>query len=377
MKHILRVSSSFVGASSLSLFVCFGCFALIGPNLLKAQTSNPPVDSTQMVESSWVVLPSLFYSPRTKIGGGGSVRFFPRRPMNVRPSSISATAIYTAKKQLILSIVPDLFFDGGRRRFFANALYLDFPDVFYGIGNDQPLSDSESYTARTSSLLLSGEQKVRPNLSLGLQTWLRHENVTETDSMGVLFDGSLPGSTRGTATGLGTFFRWDTRNNFFYTSDGLYIRGAWMFFGSALGGDFRFSRASFDIRRFIPIGWRHIIALRGYTQAVEGNAPFQLMPNVGGRDLMRGYREGRYRDNVMAVLQAEYRVYIWGPIGAALFASAGDLQRRYSALGSEKIIFAGGPGLRLLINEEGLNFRVDYGIGRDGGAFYFTLGEAF
>ena len=43
----------------------------------------------------------------------------------------------------------------------------------------------------------------------------------------------------------------------------------------------------------------------------------------------------------------------------------------------KKLIFAGGPGIRFLLNEEGLNFRIDYGYGRDGGSFYFTLGEAF
>ncbi len=373
MIHFFNLSNLF---RSAALFIGFTALFVVLP--VKAQDNAVPLaDTTNYVASSWVVLPSLFYSPKTKIGGGGSVRYFPKRVAGVRPSSISASAIYTAKKQLILSLVPDLFFNNGRRRFYASALYLNFPDVFYGIGNDLPLSESESYTARTSSLLLSGEQEVWPNLSLGLQTWLRYEKVTETDSLGILFSGELPGSTRGTATGAGLFFRWDTRDNYFYTSEGLYIRGAWMSFGSALSGDFKFNRVSLDIRHFMPIGWRHIIALRAYTQAVEGTAPFQLLPQAGGRSLLRGYPEGRFRDNVMAMLQAEYRLVVWGPVGFVVFGSVGDLQRRYSALGSEKLLYAGGPGLRLMINEEGLNFRVDYGIGQDGGAFYFTLGEAF
>ncbi len=347
------------------------------PKVGHAQSGSTVADSALYVKSSWVVLPSLFYSPRTKLGGGGSVRYFPKRKLGVRPSSIAASFVYTARKQLVLSFVPDLFFDEGRRRFFASALYLNFPDVFYGIGNDTPRSASEAYTARTTSLLLSGEQRIRPNLNLGLQTWYRFEKITDTDSTGVLVTRDLAGSEPGNATGAGLFLRWDTRDNFFYTTNGLYVRGSWMFFGDALGGDFRFSRATLDVRRFIPIGWRHVIALRGYTRAVEGNAPFQLLPQVGGRSLMRGYPESRYRDNVLAVLQAEYRLIVMGPIGFVVFGSVGDLQRRYSALGSEKLVFAGGTGVRLLINEEGLNFRVDYGVGRDGGAFYFTLGEAF
>ncbi len=351
------------------------------PCCLVTQVSNAQssaeADSALYVKSSWVVLPSLFYSPKTKLGGGGSVRYFPKRKLGVRPSSVSASFVYTARKQLVLSLVPDLFFDGGRRRFFASALYLNFPDVFFGIGNDAPSLESEGYTARTTSLLLSGEQQIRPNLNLGLQTWYRFEKITETDSTGLLATGTLPGSMPGNATGAGLFFRWDTRDNFFYTTDGLYVRGAWMFFGDALGGDYRFSRASMDIRKFWPIGWRHVIAARAYTQAVEGTAPFQLLPQVGGRSLMRGYPEGRYRDNVLAVIQAEYRLIVMGPIGFVVFGSVGDLQRRYDALGSENLVLAGGTGIRLLINEEGLNFRVDYGVGRDGGAFYFTLGEAF
>ena len=340
-------------------------------------SSEAEADSIVWVERSWVVLPSLFYSPRTKIGGGGSVRFFPRYEAGTRPSSVQAAFVYTARKQMIVSLVPDFFFDSGRRRIFASALYLNFPDTFYGIGNDAPLSASEPYTARTASLLISGEQEVRPNLSLGLQTWLRRERITEVEEGGFLDTTPVTGIETGTAVGAGFFFRWDTRNNYFYTTSGTYIRGAWMFFEPTIGSDYRFSRISMDMRRFVSIDWRHALAFRLYTQAVEGDAPFQLFPQVGGNALLRGYPEGRYRDQLMAVLQAEYRLYVWGPISFTLFAAAGDLQRRFSDLGSDRLILSGGPGLRLLINEEGLNFRVDYGIGRDGGAFYFTLGEAF
>ncbi len=374
MKIYPRVHFPFLFAALFFYSICFST------NRSQAQSSSI-ADSSGYVKSSWVVLPSLFYTPKTGIGGGGAVRYFPKRHASVRPSSISASAVYTAKKQLILSLVPDIFFDGGKKRVFASILFLDFPDLFYGVGNDAPLTDSETYTARTASFLVSGEQEVLPRFSLGLQGWLRYESVREPESPdtspGVLFAGELPGSKKGTAVGLGTFFRWDTRNNYFYTSNGTYVRGAVMFFGDAFGGDYKFRRYSLDIRKYFPIGWRHVIALRSYTRAVDGVTPFQLLPQIGGRELMRGYPEGRYRDNVMQTLQAEYRLLVYGPIGFVTFVSVGDLQPRFSDLGSEKLIFAAGPGLRFLINEEGLNFRIDYGIGRDGGSFYFTLGEAF
>ena len=359
--------------------IVLACLLLMAciPNTHAQSSSEEEQDSTVWVDRSWVVLPSLFYSPRTKLGGGGSVRFFPRRPAGTRPSSVQAAFVYTARRQLILSLIPDFFFDQGRRRITVSALYLRFPDTFYGIGNDAPLDAAEAYTARTVSLLFSGEQEVRPNFSLGIQTWLRHENVTEVEEDGFLDIAAPTGVEKGTAVGAGMFFRWDTRNNYFYTTLGTYIRGSLMLFGPAIGSSYRFSRMSLDVRRFIPLSWRHLVALRFSTQAVEGDAPFQLLPQIGGNSLLRGYRQGRYADNLFAVLQAEYRLYVWGPFSFAAFVAAGDVQRRVSDLGSDPLILSAGPGIRFLLNEEGLNFRVDYGIGRDGGAFYFTLGEAF
>ena len=351
---------------------------LIGPTRsTQGQAPSAQPDSIEWVDPSWTALPSLFYSPRTKLGGGGSVRYFPRRRVGTRPTNIQFSFIYTARKQLVVSLVPDLFFREKRKRLYISALYLDFPDVFFGIGNDLPRSASESFTSQIASFLVSGEQEIAPNLSLGLQSWIRYEQVSERQEGGFLETGNLVGTDKGTAVGLGTFFRWDTRDNFFYTNHGTYFRGSVMVFPEEIGSDYRFSRITFDVRRFVPLSWRYVVAVRSYTQASTGDTPFQLLPQIGGRSLMRGYAEGRYKHNVLSVVQAELRAFVWGPFGAVVFGSLGDVQQRFSGLGSDTLIAGGGGGLRLLINDEGLNFRVDYGIGRDGGRMYFTLGEAF
>ena len=354
-------------------FLFSWCLAAANQNPLYSQTHS--ADSTIWVERSWTALPSLFYSPRTKLGGGGSVRFFPRRLQGTRPTNIQFSFIYTARRQMVISLVPDLYFRKKQRRLFASILYLDFPDVFYGIGNDT--STSEGYTSRTVSFLLSGEQEIMPDLSLGLQTWIRRERVTEVKEGGILADSTLAGSTKGTAVGTGMFLRWDTRDNFFNTYRGVFIRGSWMPFSPVLGSDYTFSRTTIDVRGFIPLNWRYVFAMRSYNQAASGTTPFQLLPQIGGRSLMRGYAEGRFRHQVLSVFQAELRAYVWGPFGAVIFGSLGDVQQRIGDLGSDPPIAAGGAGLRLLINDEGLNFRIDYGVGRDGGGFYFTIGEAF
>ena len=387
-------------SSAISLLLCtivaVWFWHSAGTRLYSGQAQAQSVsDSTLMIDRSWTALPSLFYSPRTRWGGGGSVRFFPRREYGTRPTNIAFSFIYTTRKQMIISLVPDLFFKTKRRRLYSSILYFDFPDVFYGIGNDTRLDDTESYTARTVSFLVSGEQEIAPDLSMGLQTWVRNERVRDTDQdpepesetdtvpdpdpdeLGILEQGLIPGSTQGTAIGTGLFFRWDTRDNLFYTTNGSFIRAAFMLFPSELGSDFAFSRTTLDMRRYFPLNWRFAVALRSYNQATTGTTPFQLLPQVGGNSVMRGYAEGRYRDNISSVVQAELRGYIWGPVSAALFGSIGDVQERFSQLGSDTPIAALGGGIRLLVNDEGLNFRVDYAYGREGGRLYFTLGEAF
>ena len=352
----------------------------------KAQTASTAQDTLVWVERSWTALPSLFYSPKTRIGGGGSVRFFPRRIQGTRPTNILFSIIYTARRQMVVSLVPDIYFKEKQRRLFLSALYLDFPDFFFGIGNDTEINgideetgfiETASYTANTASFLVSGEQEIARDLSMGLQTWLRYEKVSDIQDSTILASNLLVGSGTGTAVGAGLFLRWDTRDNLFYTYSGNYIRGSFMHFPTEIGSDYVFSRATLDVRKFFPISWRYIVALRTYNQAAMGDTPFQLLPQVGGRTLMRGYREGRYKHNVMSVFQAEFRAYIWGPISAAVFGSVGDVEQNYSALWSDKPIFAAGAGLRLLINDEGLNFRFDFARGREGNQLYFTLGEAF
>ena len=353
---------------------------------VQAQSEAQAQDSVVWVDRSWTALPSLFYSPQTRIGGGGSVRFFPKRIQGSRPTNILFSVIYTARKQMVISLVPDIFFREKQRRLYFSALYLDFPDFFFGIGNDTEingideetgLTETASYTANIASLLISGEQEIASNLSMGLQSWLRYEKVSEIQDSTILASNLLTGSDKGTAVGTGLFFRWDTRDNLFYTYSGNYVRGSFMHFPSFIGSDYVFSRATLDMRTFFPLSWRYIIAVRAYNQAAVGDTPFQLLPQVGGRTLMRGYRDGRYKHNVLSVFQAEFRAYIWGPISAAVFGSIGDVEQNYRSLWTDKPILAGGAGLRLLINDEGLNFRFDFARGREGNQLYFTLGEAF
>ena len=361
------------------LFISFiSIFSLLDVHRVSAQeTATEETDSLSWVDRSWIVLPSFFYTPRTKFAGGGSVQFIPRHPAGQRPSSIAASFIYTQNKQIVLSVVPDFFFNQGRQRVYLSASYLRYPDVFFGLGNSSLRSESEAYSSRIANFFLSAENEFFPSLHLGLQANFRYEDLYEFEEGGILATG-IPGTGESSFAGAGPFIRWDTRDNIFYALKGYYARLSWMRYGKALGGDYTFSRTTLDTRVYFPLNWRQSMAFQVYFQGLSGDAfPFQYKPELGGRDVLRGYNQGRFRDDVLLALQMEYRLWVMGPLSFTAFASVGDVESRVEDLFSRKAIFAAGPGVRILTNPNGLNFRVDYGIGTEGGRLYLTVGEAF
>lgn len=109
-----------------------------------------------------------------------------------------------------------------------------------------------------------------------------------------------------------------------------------------------------------------------------GDLPFQEYALLGGREIMRGYYEGRFRDANAAQLQAELRQHIHGRFGMAVFLAAGEVWGKNSNFTLDNPKIAGGLGLRFNLNpDDTTNIRIDYGIGRHDSGLYVTIGEAF
>jgi outer membrane translocation and assembly module TamA len=93
---------------------------------------------------------------------------------------------------------------------------------------------------------------------------------------------------------------------------------------------------------------------------------------------MRGFFEGRYRDENLLVLQAEYRVQLYERWGAAIFLSAGDVSDSLRSFNLGDFRLAGGLGLRYAYNvKERINLRLDVAVTEESSGVYFSVGEAF
>ena len=134
-----------------------------------------------------------------------------------------------------------------------------------------------------------------------------------------------------------------------------------------------------DLRHYIPLYRELILAWNFRSEiAVGNNVPFQLLPTIGGQDLVRGIRQNKFKDNTLFALQTELRIPIWRFLKSAVFASIGDVYNYNNwHWATPKIGY--GVGLRACIHQAKTNIRFD--VARQNysndWSFYFTVKEAF
>ena len=80
----------------------------------------------------------------------------------------------------------------------------------------------------------------------------------------------------------------------------------------------------------------------------------------------------------MFALQGELRQQLKGRFGMVLFGGFGGIGRRWGDFRSSNLLPAAGAGLRFTLDKKNrINYRVDFGIGREGPALIIGVGEAF
>lgn len=331
--------------------------------------------------SGFIPIPAVFYTPETGFGGGFSFIYFYRgktSPPDGRPSNISAVALYTENEQFLASVGPKIYYQEEMYLLDAGVSFRKFPEKFFGIGDDARLKNEEPFTPLIYTFEMEWSRQWIPHFYGGpFYHYYRYEIVQE-EKDGLLDSGTIPGSKGGLASGGGVVLTWDNRDNTFYTRRGQYYRALAVFYGKTLGSDFSFSHYNLDARYFIPILDRHALAFQALVDFNIGEAPFTLLSELGGSNMLRGIYGGRFRDKSLAAFQTEYRFPIWWRFLGAAFIGAGDTAESLNLLNIPDFKIAGGGGLRVLLSRaEKITLRFDVGVGREGPGYYFLFSEAF
>jgi hypothetical protein len=172
---------------------------------------------------------------------------------------------------------------------------------------------------------------------------------------------------------------WDTRDDSFYPSAGIYLDfTAGMSRSSVGSSDDEYASYSLAMNRYYGVGERSVLAVRAFLQTVDGDAPFFALPWFGSGADLRGYTPGRFIGQSLAAAQAEWRVKVGKRLGFVVFAGAGGVFGEVQNFEQEDFLPAGGVGARFrLTKKDTVNFRVDYAWGRDDNSLTISVGEAF
>jgi outer membrane protein assembly factor BamA len=170
---------------------------------------------------------------------------------------------------------------------------------------------------------------------------------------------------------------WDTRDNVLWPLRGRYMEVYGMADSPFSGSEYTFIRMIADARQFIPVQPGHVAGIQFYAEYLAGTAPFSVLPGLGGRERLRGYYEGRFRDRFVTTVQAEYRMPLVWRFSGVVFGGAGNVAPSPALPDPGLTKFFGGIGTRFRMTPQGLRLRLDYAHSREGGALYITFVEAF
>lgn len=330
---------------------------------------------------SWSIsaYPLLFYAPETSLGLGaaGAIAFKagPKKDTLLNDSQVIFGGAYTLEKQLLFYAPWKIFWEKNKNYSFGEVGFYKYFFAYWGQGPNSPWEAVDTFQVDFPRLRIHYTRKLKGKLSLGGALWFEHFQIKSSQT------GLVTGSTGGqggVSHGIGPLMVFDSRNHVFYPSDGWYIEAKVLGFDDWIGSDYTFGKGVLDIVNYQQLHKKGVLATHINYQFSAGAVPFNMLSTLGGTKRMRGYYEGRFRDNNALIFQSEYRIQLPWRLGLVAFADIGQVFNRWSFLKGNEWRWTAGGGLRFMLDpERKINIRLDYGVGKQTSGFYLTIGESF
>ncbi|MFD1553566.1 BamA/TamA family outer membrane protein [Putridiphycobacter roseus] len=326
---------------------------------------------------SLTAFPLAFYLPETSLAFGalGICVFNPGETKNWRKSQVQLGLAYTLKKQFLLFVPYELYF---KQKWKLNGElgYYKYFYNYYGIGPNSKEENLETYDANFPRIITGLSYRVKPTFLLGVQYRLDAFQIPFTDSL-LSIDKPI-GAEGGIISALGFTASYDSRNDIFYPSEGLFINFTTEFAGNATFSSFDFSLLSIDANYYHRIFKNHILAFNVFAGSSQGDVPFTSYYYLSSGKKGRGFNDRRFIDRNMGLVQLAYRFPIYKRFRGTLFASEGNVGPSFISIFENKPKLAYGAGVRFQMSKKQLShIRLDVARSYEGFQFYITIGEAF
>ena len=146
-------------------------------------------------------------------------------------------------------------------------------------------------------------------------------------------------------------------------------------------GRYSFRRLDAEIQQHFPfLKKKRVISFRGLASLTDTNPgqsiPFYMMHEAGGADSLRGYREFRFRDRNLLVMNLEYQWEAFSGLDMAIFGDAGKVASRRRDINLKDLESDVGFGFRFN-SIKSVFLRIDIAFSQEGTRVFFKFAPAF
>ncbi|WP_418936758.1 BamA/TamA family outer membrane protein [Leclercia adecarboxylata] len=327
----------------------------------------------------WSVLPGPFYTPELRLGLGTAVAGIYRvDPMDTttQNSSLSFTGFVSASGAAGLGLSSYTFFTDDRWRLFIDGALNRVPTGFWGIGYEAAQGNEQDYTSHAFRIHPVVMREVADDLYLGvgwdfstLQADIERPHPGDTFTR-------YDAQTSPLSSGVTLSLNYDSRDVVTRPERGQLFRVEYSEFDPSLGSDTRFHATEVQYDYYHLLNEKSVLAVDLWGRFTRGKVPWDRLSMAGDDRRMRGYYQGRYRDNDVVSGQVEYRRKLNWRHGYVLWLGAGALGSDLKDLGDHPLLPTAGVGYRFEV-KPAMNVRLDLGFGKESAGFYFQVAEAF
>ena len=343
-------------------------------------------DSTQTkykFKNIFFLTPSFYYLPETNFAFGvtGKIIFkFKGADSATRASVIYPPIYYTINNQLLVQANYTLFFNKEKWVVNGNLSYLEYPQKYFAIGNQTPYYQNEYFSYdffKTETTLL---RNLSNKIFVGLGYRFQKIFNVKTKKDGILETEKPKGYHGAKCSGIIGNITFDSRDNVIFPTRGNFFEVLYKDHRTFFGSDYNYQTYEINLRKYFKLSKKkpHILAAQIFGYFSSGNVFIKDMAELGSEFLMRGYYQGRFRDNDQIAMQLEYRFPIWKRFSMVTFGGLGEVGKNIAAFKNPKWKYSAGMGIRFAINRrENLNIRIDWAITPESNSFYFGTSEVF
>lgn len=334
-------------------------------------------DSSKAV--SFAAIPLINYNRTTGFGGGLMLSAFYHMNKKDTVSPVSSSGfigVYTSNKTYLAILYQQMYLKQDKWRVKAgvglgNINFQYYQEVGY-IGTGGFID----FNTKMNFAYAEVKRKVYKRLYAGgfgcLSTANTVYDITDPTTGQDIVD-------KRSMNNIGYIFSYDTRDNQLHPYKGFNFIWKHSFFEEWLGSGNNFGKIDLSFTQFLTLNdnTNKILVMRATASTSYGDVPFQGQNVVYGDDI-RGYTNGKYRDNQLYSTQAEYRWTFHKKWGAVGFLGVATVTDKITDLKNAPFLPGAGVGIRFkMIPEERVNVGIDVAAGKEDWGIYFRIGDTF